>query len=100
MRETNEMDQETRLNDALHSLGEMQTDVVPEGFMDSVWSRAGEMAEAANARYRLALFAVIFAAGMGGGIGTIQTPVRAETTSYQLFAGADLSPAVLLHVEP
>ncbi|MCP1471886.1 hypothetical protein J3E64_003599 [Sphingobium sp. OAS761] len=95
------MDQESRLNDALQSLGDTQADVVPEGFMNSVWSRAGEMAEAANARRRLALFAVIFAAGMGGGIGTIQTPpVKAETTSYQLFAGADLSPAVLLHVEP
>ena len=57
------MDQETRLNDALHSLGHMQTDVVPEGFMDGVWSRAGEMAEAANARRRLALFAVIFVYG-------------------------------------
>ncbi|RKF22647.1 hypothetical protein D6851_05380 [Altericroceibacterium spongiae] len=94
------MDQETRLNDALRSLGGMQSEVVPEGFMDSVWSRAGEMAEAANARRRLALFAVIFAAGMGGGIGTIQTPAKAEPTSHELFAGADLSPAVLLHVEP
>jgi|TARA_R100000501_G_scaffold18540_1_gene40539 hypothetical protein len=93
------MDQENRLNDVLLSFGGMQQGSVPDGFMDGVWLRAGEMAEAANARRRVALFAAIFVAGLGGGFGTIQTPAQAEPTSYDLFAGADLSPAVLLHVD-
>lgn len=101
------MDQETRLNEALQSfgqsfgpsLGTTASGELPDGFMDGVWLRAGEMAEAANARRRVALFAAIFVAGLGGGFGTIQTPAPAGPQSHLLFAGADLSPAVLLHVD-
>ncbi|WP_147395435.1 hypothetical protein [Altericroceibacterium spongiae] len=93
------MKQDHRLNEALQSLGDNDPDRLPDGFMDGVWQRAGEMVEAMNTRRRLALLAAIFVAGLGGGFGTIHAPGRAEPEAQPLFAGSDLSPAVLLHVQ-
>lgn len=93
------MEQETRLDEALRQLGRRPPGPVPDGFMDGVWLRAGEMAEAANARRRLALFAVIFIAGLSGGIGAVGALAQAEPPFDQTFTGANLSPAVLLHVQ-
>jgi hypothetical protein len=94
------MDQETRLNQALGALRGKQSSDLPDGFMDGVWVRAGQLAEAADARQRLALFAIIFVVGWGAGFGTIQVPAGlAESTAHETFAGTNLSPAALLHVQ-
>jgi hypothetical protein len=94
------MDQETRLKQALEALRGSPARELPDGFMDGVWARAGQLGEAADARRRMALFAVIFAIGMGAGFGTIHLPAdRAGGSSYEVFAGDNLSPAALLHVQ-
>lgn len=93
------MNQDNSLDAMLRTLGGTDdAKMVPEGFMGGVWHRAGQMAEAIETRRRLALFAAIFVTGLGGGFWTIQKPVP-EAPTYQLSAGADLSPAALLHIQ-
>lgn len=93
------MDQETRLDRALHALGSSPPGSPTDGFMDGVWLRAGQLAEAAEARRRLALFAAVFVTGLGAGFWTIQEPAEPLAPDYQLVEGADLSPAALLHLQ-
>jgi hypothetical protein len=93
------MAQDTRLENALRSLGGAAGDEMPEGFMDGVWLKAGQLTEAAEGRRRLALFAGVFAAGLGAGFWTMESPASEQPQGYSLIAGADLSPAALLHVQ-
>lgn len=85
---------------ALAAWAAMPDPATPDGFMDGVWMQAGQLEEKASRRTRLALFAAMAFVGLGAGVGTTQTPARAETANYRLVEGADLSPASLLHVEP
>ena len=72
----------------------------PDGFIDGIWQRAGQLQERADGRNRLALFCGLIFVGLGAGFGTMQTPASAQSTSYQLIAGDQLSPAALLHLGP
>ena len=83
------MDSETKIDTALGAFGRADTLDVPDDFMEGVWLRAGQMAEAVDARRRLALFAVVFVTGLGAGFMTIQQPAQAEEPVYQLVAGED-----------
>ncbi|MBR0552710.1 hypothetical protein [Stakelama marina] len=85
------------MNKALVSLGVAEQHDLPEEFMDGVWLRAGEIAAGADGRRRITLLA-IFMVGLGAGYGTIEATDHDEPQAYQLVAGADLSPANLLHV--
>ena len=85
---------------ALAKLRAIPDPVLPDGFMDGVWMRAGRFEEMSSRRTRLGLFVAMAFIGLGAGFGTTQAPVHAEPASYQLGDGADLSPASLLHVEP
>ena len=85
---------------ALAGLGNMRDPSVPDGFMEGVWARAGQFEAKASGRARLALFAAMAFVGLGAGIGSTAAPASAETASFRLVDGADLSPAALLHVEP
>ncbi len=90
------MDSETRIDNALGALGSSAAGPLSADFMDGVWLRAGQMAEAADAKRRLALFAAVFVTGLGAGFVTIQPPVQTQEPVYQLIVGEDLSPASLL----
>ncbi len=71
---------------------------MPEGFMESVWERAGDMAGKRERKVRMALFFGLSAVGLGAGATTIQAPVYAQNPTYSLSNDARLSPAALLHV--
>lgn len=90
------MDSETRIDRALSAFGTADIGTLSDDFMDGVWLRAGQMAEAVEVRRRLALFAAVFVTGLGAGFATTQSPAQAEEPAYQLVAGEDLSPASLL----
>lgn len=94
------MQNDDDLDLALAKLGAPPEPMLPDGFMDGVWLRAGRLEEMGTRRTRLALFAAMAFIGLGAGFGTTQTPAKAEVASYRLIDGADLSPASLLHVEP
>lgn len=94
------MQSEETLNATLAMLGAQKTRALPEGFMDGVWMRAGQLEEIAARRTRLALLLGMAFIGLGVGFGAPQTAAHAEPAVYQLVDGADLSPAALLHVEP
>jgi len=94
------MRNEQRLENALASLRSSADPVLPDGFMDGVWLRAGHLEEASARRTRLSLFAAMSFVGLGAGFGTTQAPANAEPVGYQLVEGANMSPAALLHVEP
>lgn len=73
--------------------------LTPNGFMDGVWLRAGQLEEVAAHRSRLALFAVIGLIGLGAGFEVTLAPAQAKPAQYHLIDGFDLSPASLLHGE-
>ncbi len=88
------------LERALTELRNMPAPSVSDGFMDGVWMRAGQLEARASGRARLALFAAMAFVGLSAGVGTTAAPASAEPAGFRLVDGADLSPAVLLHVEP
>ncbi|OCC22951.1 hypothetical protein MB02_14390 [Croceicoccus estronivorus] len=93
------MSDEIRLDEALQTLARTAAPVPPAGFMDTVWQRAGVLEAQATHRQRLTLFFGVFVIGLGAGFGITSGPEKSRTSPYQLVAGADLSPASLLHVE-
>ncbi len=94
------MHDDKRLDMALNGVGDAQTPTMPDGFMDGVWTRVGQMEEASAARRRLALMGGMTVIGLGAGFGTIHAPAYAEMADVRLVDGADFSPAALLNVEP
>ncbi|MCT2400901.1 MULTISPECIES: hypothetical protein [Novosphingobium] len=68
-------------------------------FHDSLWQRIGQMTEAREHRRRTILGLLIFAIGLGAGMGT-QYPGPAHPVGYTLVDGADLAPSALLHIAP
>ncbi|AMG75159.1 hypothetical protein [Sphingopyxis granuli] len=94
------MRNEQRLDNALARLRSSADPALPDGFMDGVWMRAGQMEALSAQRTRFVLFAAMAFIGLGAGFGTTQAPAHAEPAGYQLVEGANLSPAALLHVEP
>jgi hypothetical protein len=94
------MDNNSHLDASLAALGASATAAAPDGFLDGVWQRAGQLQERADGRRRLALFCGLFVVGLGAGFGTIHTPTAANSAPYQLDSIDDLSPSALLHVEP
>lgn len=88
------------LNITLARLAASTMATTPDGFFDGVWQRVGQLQERADGRRRLALFCGLIVVGLGAGFGTSQTPAFAQPPSYKLIAGAELSPAALLHLEP
>ncbi len=72
---------------------------MPEGFMESVWERIGDMAAKRKRKMRMALFLGLFAVGLGAGATTSHAPVYAQNPTYSLAHAARLSPAALLHVD-
>ena len=94
------MHNKSHLDAALDALGATAAPPVPDGFLDGVWQRAGQLQERSNGRRRMALFCGLFVIGLGAGFGTIQTSAAATSASYQISSIDSLSPAALLHVEP
>lgn len=94
------MDNNSHLDASFAALGSTANTAVPDGFIDGVWQRAGQLQERADSRRRLALFCGLFFIGLGAGFSTIQTPASASVAPYQLGLIDDLSPSALLHVEP
>jgi hypothetical protein len=68
-------------------------------FMEGVWERVGDIGARRERTLRSALFAGLFAVGLGAGAITVQAPAYAQEPTYPLFSDARLSPAALLHVE-
>ena len=94
------MHDKSLLDVSLVALGANAAAATPDGFLDGVWQRAGQLQERVDGRRRLALFCGLFVIGLGAGFGTIQTPASASSAPYQLGPIDDLSPSALLHVEP
>ena len=94
------MTKNDKLDALLRALASQPAPDVPDGFMESVWERAGALSARRDQRMRIGLFLGLFAVGMGAGWGTVQTPVQAQSPAYVLAANADLSPAALLHAGP
>jgi len=94
------MHEDDHVNLALEKLAATPDPALPDGFMDGVWMRAGQLEERTSRRTRSLLFAGMAVIGLGAGFGTAQTPAQAEPAGFQLVEGADMSPASLLHVEP
>ncbi len=84
------------LDASLAAFGASATAAAPDGFLDGVWQRAGQLQERADGRRRLAVFCGLFAVGLGAGFGTIQKPAAANSAPYQLGSTGDLSPSALL----
>jgi len=94
------VDHNKHLDRSLGALGQSMCASVPDGFMDGVWQRAGELGAIADRRMRMALFAGLFVVGLGAGIGTTQSPAYAGPAAYSIDASSQLAPSVLLHFEP
>ncbi|WP_188053768.1 MULTISPECIES: hypothetical protein [unclassified Sphingosinithalassobacter] len=72
---------------------------VPDGFMEGVWERVGDISARRDRTMRSALFVALFAVGLSAGAVTVQVPAYAQDRSYPLFSDAGLSPSALLHVD-
>lgn len=72
----------------------------PEGFMDGVWQRAGQLGEIADRRRRAALFSGLFVIGLGTGVGTTAWPNGLVSSPQVAASDFDtshtLSPSALL----
>ncbi len=73
---------------------------VSGGFMEGVWERVGDINARRERTLRSALFAGLFAVGLGAGAITVQAPAYAKEPTYPLISDVRLSPAALLHVAP
>ena len=71
---------------------------VSSDFMEGVWERVGDISARRERTMRSALFAGLFAVGIGAGALTVQTPAYAHDRNYPLLNEAHLSPSALLHV--
>lgn len=67
---------------------------------DRVWQCVGRQAERRAQRARVLLGLLVFAVGLGAGMGTAQGPERTQAIGYALAGGPDLSPSSLLRVTP
>lgn len=94
------MDHNNRLDSSLGALGRSMLASVPDGFMDGVWLRAGELGAIADRRRRMALLVGLFVVGLGAGIGTTQTPANSGPATYAIGASSELAPSALLQFEP
>jgi hypothetical protein len=65
---------------------------------DAVWERAGQLQAKHEARQRSAMFAALFAIGLGAGMGVPQTAAFASDVPSITLSGGDLTPSALLHV--
>lgn len=88
------------LDDLLARLRDASSKSASAGFMDEVWSRAGEMSARRDSRTSLALFASFIVIGLGAGATVTRAPLFAEPSPYVLSEEASLSPAALLHLNP
>jgi hypothetical protein len=73
---------------------------VSSDFMEGVWERVGDINARRERTLRSAMFAGLFAVGLGAGAFTVQAPAFAQEETFPLFNDAQLSPAALLHVTP
>jgi hypothetical protein len=89
-----------QLDSILEALAHEVPPCMPDDFMEKVWERVGEMNARRERTFRAALFAGLFAVGLGAGAGTVQVPVYAQSPTYLLSNDARLSPSALLHTAP
>jgi len=84
----------------LSSLAAKTGGSIPEGFMDGVWQRAGQLGEIADRRRRAALFSGLFVIGLGSGVSTTVLPnslaPNSQVAAYAFDASKALSPSALL----
>ena len=94
------MTNDDNLDDLLAGLRDASSRPASAGFMDEVWSRAGEMSARRDGRTRLTLFASFIVIGLGTGATVTRAPLFAEPPPYVFSEEASLSPAALLHLHP
>ncbi|MBB3764926.1 hypothetical protein [Sphingomicrobium lutaoense] len=70
--------------------------MVPEAFMQGVWARVAQLAEAAERRRRTGLLMGMVTVALGAGFATIEAPAHADQPRYGLVDVAALSPSTLL----
>ena len=92
------MNEHDRLDRALELLRISGGHAPDAHFMDGVWHRAGQLAERAEARRRLGLFAASLGIGLASGFLVTEAPAGGQAGSHALVASHDLSAAGLLKI--
>lgn len=88
---------EKQLEPMLKALAYDVPAAMPGDFMEQVWERVGVVSGRRDRSVRMALFAVLFAVGLGAGASTVPATAYAQGPTYLLADDVRLSPASLLH---